>query len=109
MVFVCIAGESTKYRGELERIGLWDPEDPDDPPPEIVAAGVCDQVRSNVMIAAHGHAPKPFRGVIRDVQILGEPGRVDLADEPRPRFQTTIDVLLREHHSRSRSRRQVKK
>ena len=60
---------------------------------EEQAADVCEEVRSAVVRARYAH-------VIRGTSILGEPGRLDVPDEPVPRFQTTIDVLLREHYPR---------
>lgn len=60
---------------------------------EISCGDVCEDVRSAVVASRYDH-------ICRDTTIVGEPARVDLGDEPVPRFQVTIDVLLRETYPR---------
>lgn len=61
---------------------------------ELAGGQLCERVRSLVMAARYPTRSRP--AVIRNAQMIGEPARVDLRDEPTPRHQTTIDVLLRE-------------
>lgn len=60
-------------------------------PTELEAGQLCERLRSYL-------APAPTAHVCRRVQIVGEPARVDRNDEPTPRYQLTIDALMRERY-----------
>lgn len=57
---------------------------------ELVAGTLAEQVRQLLVDV-------PYTGVrwLRDVNVVGEPGRFDDPDTGVPRFQLTVDVLVR--------------
>ncbi|OBJ26968.1 hypothetical protein [Mycobacterium sp. 1245801.1] len=56
---------------------------------EIAAGELCETVRSYVVDSIYHHLG------VRKVKVVGEPSRFDDPGDSSPRFQTTIDVLLR--------------
>lgn len=64
---------------------------------ELQAGELCEQVRAEVKWSS-SLTSRGVNHVCREAAIVGEPARFDLLDEPTPRFQTTINVLLRESY-----------
>lgn len=58
---------------------------------EVAAGELCETVRSYVVDSIYHHLG------VRRVKVIGEPSRFDDPGDSSPRFQTTIDVLLRAH------------
>lgn len=56
---------------------------------ELAAGELCEQVRAQVWQSRYDN-------ICHQVLTIGEPARFDLLDEPTPRFQTILGVLLRE-------------
>lgn len=61
---------------------------------ELSAGELCEWVRAEVRASRYAY-------ICRRAEVVGEPARFDRPDEPVPRFQTTIDVLLRESYGRT--------
>jgi hypothetical protein len=64
-------------------------------PTEFKAGELCERVRGEVKWSS-SLVSRGVNHICREAAIVGEPARFDLLDEPTPRFQTTINVLLRE-------------
>lgn len=58
---------------------------------ETGAAELCEWIRAEVLLSRYAH-------LCRAATVNGEPARFDRPDEPIPRFQTTIEVVLRENY-----------
>lgn len=71
---------------------------PDD---ELLAAWLCERVRTWVKRSRYQQRRAGPPPIAVRVNVIGEPSRFDRPDEPAKRFQTTIDVLLRETYCRT--------